>query len=70
MNLLSKVTMVATYTLMWVILTMLVSLLYGLYDNRVSNDDIFSIIGPAFNTVIGAFVGVIAGIHIGKQNDS
>ena len=54
---------------MWVILTMLVSLLYGLYDNRVSNDDVFSIIGPAFNTVIGAFVGVIAGIHIGNKNE-
>ena len=69
-SLTTKVTLIATYTMMWVIVTVLGSLVYGLFDNRVSNSEIFEIIGPAFNTVIGAFVGVVAGIHMGKSYDS
>lgn len=35
-------------------------MLYGLFDEKVNNDKIFSIIGPAFQTVVGAFVGILS----------
>ena len=64
-----KVTLLAARTLSAVVISMLVTLLYGLFDKRVDNQEIFSIINPAFNMIVGAFVGVIAGIQIGKHND-
>ncbi len=43
--------------------------LIGLFDPRVDNNEIFKMITPAFNTIVGAMVGVIAGIQIGNDND-
>lgn len=43
--------------------------LVGLFDPRVDNNDIFKMITPAFNTIVGAMVGVIAGIQLGKEDD-
>lgn len=34
-------------------------LLIGLFDARVDNDKIFAILGPAFQTIVGCFVGVL-----------
>lgn len=42
-------------------------LLEGLFNKDVDNDKIFEIIGPAFNTVIGAFVGLLGGLSINKS---
>jgi len=42
--------------------------LVGLFDPQVDNNEIFKMITPAFNTIVGAFVGTIAGIKIGKDN--
>lgn len=42
-------------------------LLIGLFDNQVSNDKIFETISPAFNTVVGAFVGLLGGLSINKN---
>lgn len=39
-------------------------MLVGLFDNSVDNKEIFQIIGPAFNTVIGAFVGLLGGLTL------
>ena len=44
--------------------------LIGLFDPRVDNNEIFKMITPAFNTIVGAMVGVIAGIQIGKDDDN
>ena len=65
-----KVTLLAARTLAAVILSMLFTLLYGLFDRRIDNEEIFAIINPAFNMIVGAFVGVIAGIQIGKHDAS
>ncbi|CAB4121746.1 hypothetical protein UFOVP20_1 [uncultured Caudovirales phage] len=43
--------------------------LVGLFDPRVDNNEIFKMITPAFNTIVGAMVGVIAGIQLGKEDD-
>jgi hypothetical protein len=44
-------------------------LLIGMFDDKVDNKEIFSIIGPAFSTVIGAFVGLLGGLSINKSKD-
>lgn len=44
-------------------------LLAALFDPEVSNDDVFAVIGPAFNTVIGAFVGLLGGLSLNDKFD-
>jgi heme/copper-type cytochrome/quinol oxidase subunit 2 len=39
-------------------------------NEQISNDKILEMIGPAFNTVIGAFVGLLGGMQIGKMGES
>jgi hypothetical protein len=36
-------------------------LLSGLFQTTVDNTEIFKILGPAFQTIVGAFVGVLGG---------
>lgn len=43
------------------------TLLYGFFDGGINNDKIFEIIGPAFSTVIGAFVGLLGGLSLNKN---
>ena len=61
---------VAVGTLSAVIGIVVVVLAVGLFiDNSViDNEKIFGIIGPAFNTVIGAFVGLLGGLSISGNN--
>jgi hypothetical protein len=56
----------AVATLACVILVVVVAMVAGLFvsDSVVSNDKIFDLIGPAFNTVIGAFVGLLGGLSL------
>jgi len=54
-------------TLSAVCLAAVVVLLTALFDADVSNDDIFAVIGPAFNTVIGAFVGLLGGLSLNNK---
>lgn len=56
----------AVVTLSCVILVVIIAMVAGLFvsDSVVSNDKIFEIIGPAFNTVVGAFVGLLGGLSL------
>ena len=56
----------AVATLACVILVVVVAMVAGLFvsDSVVSNDKIFDLIGQAFNTVIGAFVGLLGGLSL------
>ena len=58
---------VVTVTLAIVILSVVGAMLVGLFDPRVSNDEVFKILGPAFQTVVGVFVGVLGGRALGKS---
>ncbi len=49
-----------------VMLAVIAVLLIGLFDPRVDNDKVFAILGPAFQTVVGCFVGLLAGRLINK----
>jgi hypothetical protein len=61
------VTLLATITLTVILLSMVVVLLMGLFNPLVDNSKIFEAITPAFQMIVGAFVGLVAGIKIGKE---
>ena len=47
---------------------MIGGMLVGLFDSDISNDKIFEAITPAFQTIIGGFIGLITGIKIGQDS--
>lgn len=62
-----RVVMCVTLTLCIVIVGMVGALVMAVFDPTIPNDPIFAIIGPAFQTVVGGFIGLITGIKIGQQ---
>jgi hypothetical protein len=44
------------------------ALLLGLFDRSIDNSKIFEAITPAFQTIIGGFIGLITGIKIGHDD--
>jgi hypothetical protein len=63
------VTLTATATLTIILLSMVGVLLVGLFTPAVDNTKIFEAITPAFQTIVGGFIGLITGIKIGTDND-
>jgi len=65
------VTVIVTITLCIVVVGMVGTLLSAILDPTIPNDPILAIIAPAFNMIIGGFIGLITGIHMaqGEQND-
>ena len=61
------VTTIATVTLSIILLSMVFVLLIGLFDKTVDNAEIFKAITPAFQTIVGGFIGLITGIKIGEK---
>ena len=60
------VTVCVTITLCVVVIGMVGALLVALFDKEINNDKIYEAITPAFQMIIGSFVGVLGGIEIGK----
>ena len=63
------VTTMVTLTLCMVILCMVITLMVGLFDPLVDNAEIFKLIAPAFQTVIGGFIGLLAGIKLKNEDE-
>ena len=64
------VTLIATCTLTIILLSMVGVMLVGLFNPAVDNTKIFEAITPAFQTIVGGFIGLITGIKIGQsEND-
>lgn len=64
------VTLIATVTLAIILLSMVTVLLKGLFINEIDNEEIFKAMTPAFQMIVGAFVGLVAGIKLGQsEND-
>lgn len=59
---------VTVVTLAMIMLAVVVAMLFGLFVKNIDNKEIFSIIGPAFNTIIGAFVGLLGGLSLNNIN--
>ena len=57
---------VAVITLACVVLVVVAALVIGLFapNDVVDSDKVFEIVGPAFNMVIGAFVGLLGGLSL------
>ena len=64
------VTLIATITLSVILLSMVFVLLTGLFYDKVDNTKIFEAITPAFQTIVGGFIGLITGIKIGNNDDN
>lgn len=61
----SRVTLVACYTLSVILLSMVFVFLMGFFNQGIDNNQLFAIVGPAFQTIVGGFIGLITGIKIG-----
>jgi hypothetical protein len=61
------VTLIATFTLSITVLSMVGVFMFGFFDDKVENQKLFEIVGPAFQTVVGGFIGLITGIKIGAD---
>ena len=64
------VTILVTVTLCIVVIGMVGTMMAGMFDNDISNDKIFEAITPAFQTIIGGFIGLITGIKLGQSDDN
>jgi len=61
------VTLVATFTLCVTVVAMVSVFMMWFFDPQVDNNKLFEIVGPAFQTIVGGFIGLITGIKIGSD---
>ena len=69
-NLGTWVTLIVTITLCVVVIGMVGTMMAGMFDTNISNDKIFEAITPAFQTIIGGFIGLITGIKLGRDDNA
>jgi len=63
-----SVTLMVAATLCLSVLGMVAAFLLGLWAKEVDNAEIFSMLHPAFQTIIGGFIGLLAGVKLGQGN--
>ena len=63
------VILMSAVSLMGVVACMIWMFALAIYDPTVDDKIVFDIVGPAFQTIIGGFIGLITGIHIGEKKD-
>lgn len=68
MNLKNIVVVTATASLVLVVVAMVVMFVIALLDTTVDDKIVFDIVGPAFQTIVGGFIGLITGIKIGEND--
>lgn len=64
-----KIILVATYSLVAVVAAMIAMFILAIIDPAVDDNIVFQIVGPAFQTIIGGFIGLITGIKIGQLDE-
>jgi hypothetical protein len=62
------VTLIATITLSLILISMVSGMMVGLFDAAVDNTKIFDAVLPAFQTIVGGFIGLITGIKIATDS--
>ena len=52
-------------------LSMVGVFLFGLFvpNSVINNDDVFKIIGPSFQTIVGGFIGILAAVKVTEHID-
>ena len=68
MKLKDWIMLTATGSLVAVVINMMIMFTIAILDPTVDDEKVFTIIGPAFQTIVGGFIGLITGINIGKQD--
>jgi hypothetical protein len=63
------VTLMVSLTLCVVIMGMVGVMLLGLFDEKVDNNKIFELISPAFQTIVGGFIGLLAGVKLSHEDE-
>lgn len=63
------VTLMVSLTLCIVVMGMVGVMLLGLFDEKVDNNKIFELISPAFQTIVGGFIGLLAGIKLSHDEE-
>ncbi len=63
------VTMICAMSMSLVLVGMVLAMTVGLFDDRVDNVEIFKMLGPAFNTIVGGFIGLVTGIRIASKDE-
>jgi hypothetical protein len=69
MNHREHILVIAAWSLVAIVVCMLLMFGYAVIDPNFDTDKVFQIIGPAFQTIVGGFIGLITGIKIGSDND-
>ena len=70
MNTKDHIMLIASWSLVCVIIAMLLMFGFAVIDPNVDDAKVFEIIGPAFQTVVGGFIGLITGLKIGSDDDN
>jgi len=70
MNHREHILVIAAWSLVAIVACMLFMFAYAVIDPNFDTDKVFAIIGPAFQTIVGGFIGLITGIKIGSDNES
>ena len=63
------VTLMVSATLCLSVLAMVTAFVLGLWAKEVDNAEIFKLISPAFQTIIGGFIGLLAGVKLSHDDD-
>jgi hypothetical protein len=50
-------------------MAMVAVILMGLFDEKVDNNKIFELVSPAFQTIIGGFIGLLAGVKLSHEEE-
>jgi uncharacterized protein YqhQ len=65
-NLINFVVILVTICLAIILMSVVSVMLFALFTDKVDNDAIFKLIEPSFNMIVGAFVGLLGGLQLGK----
>jgi hypothetical protein len=64
-----KMTMIALISLAAILMAMVMVMLIGLFHDNIDNNKVFEMLAPAFQTIVGGFIGLITGIKIGQSDE-
>lgn len=64
-----NVTMMVSATLCIIVLGIMFALLEGLYAAEVDNTEVFKLITPVLQTIVGGFIGLLAGIKLAQEDN-
>ena len=69
MTIQDKVILIATASLSLIVCAMLAMFCYAIIDPNTDDEEVFTIIGPSFQVIVGGFIGLVTGIKIGKKTN-